>query len=178
MFLLIPAGISDEDKAGLRRRFEDIHDRDIDAALNNRITKITSIRNKNVGHQQPVNTDKSILDEPFSITDILKSVEKPRAAKFIKESPDTESVAYRRVYKFEFDQFIGRCHWDHRLDCKFLTAVLVNSNDKTYCESDGKNFCLLSFSCNKEETLPLKLDGFSSNANEIVKIWRENRLNH
>ena len=118
------------------------------------------------------------MDEPFSITDILKSLEKPRAAKFIKESPDTASVAYRRVYEFFFDQFIGRRYWDHGLDCKFLTAVLVNSNDRTYCESDGKNICLLSFSCNTEETLPIKRDGFSSNENEIVKIWRENRLNH
>ena len=178
MFLLIPAGISEDDKAGLRRRFEDIHDQDIEAALKNRITKITSIPNKNVGHQQPTNADKSILDEPFSITDILKSLDKPRAAKFIKELPDTASVAYRRVYEFFFDQFIGKRYLDHGLDCKFLTVVLVNSNNRTYCESGGKNICLLSFSCNKEETLPIKRDGFSSNENEIVKIWAENQLNH
>ena len=89
-----------------------------------------------------------------------------------------ESLAYRRVYEFEFDQCIGRRFIDHDLDCKILTAVLVNSDDKTYRESGGKNVCLLSFSCHTEETLPLQRDGFSSNANGIVKLWRGNRLNH
>ena len=106
MFLPIAAGILDQDKASLRRRFDDIHARDIREALNNRITKITSIRDKNVPHQQPINAGKSILDEPFSITDILKSLAKPRAAKFTKEYPDTASIAYKRVYEFEFDQCI------------------------------------------------------------------------
>ena len=178
MFLLIPAGISEDEKEGLRDRFEGIHNEDIEAALNNRITKITAFPDKNIGHQQLVNAEKSILDEPFSISDILKSLGKPRAAKYIKESPNTTSLAYRRIYEFFFDQYIGKRQLDNPLNCKFLTVVLVNSNNQTYCQSGGKNICLLSFSCNKQETLPIKREDFSSNENEIVKIWAANQLNH
>ena len=176
-FLLIPAGISDDEKQRLRDRFEDLHDQDIKAALNNKITKITAFPNANIGHQQLVNAQQSILDEPFSISDILKSLGRPRAAKYIKESPDTQSLVYRRIYEFFFDQYIGKRQWDTPLNCNFLTVVLVNSN-QTYCQSGGKNICLLSFSCNTHATLPIKREDFSSNENGIVKIWAANQLNH
>ena len=177
-FLLIPAGISDDEKQRLRDRFEDLHDQDIKAALNNKITKITAFPNANIGHQQQVNAQQSILDEPFSISDILKSLGRPRAAKYIKESPDTQSLIYRRIYEFFFDQYIGKCQWDTPLNCNFLTVVLVNSDNQTYCQSGGKNICLLSFSCNTHATLPIKREDFSSNENGIVKIWAANQLNH
>ena len=172
-FLPIAAGISAKDQASLQRRFNNIHAEDIREAVNNRIAKIAKIRDKNVPHQQPINAVKSVLDEPFSITDILKSLDTPRAAKFTKEFPNSDSV-----YEFEFDQCIGRRFIDHDLDCHILTAVLVNSDAQTYRESGGKNICLLSFSCHPKETLPLQPDGFSSNANGIVKLWTGNRLNH
>ena len=178
MFLPIAAGISAKDQASLQHRFDNIHADDIREAVNNRIAKIATIRDKNVAHQQPINAGKSVLDEPFSITDILKSLDTPRAAKFTKEFPNSESVAYRCVYEFEIDQCIGRRFIDHDLDCNILTAVLVNSDAKTYRESGGKNVCLLSFSCHPKETLPLQPDGFSSNANGIVKLWTGNTLNH
>ena len=177
-FLLIPAGISDNERQRLRDRFEKLHDQDIKAAINNKITKITAFADANIGHQQQVNARQSILDEPFSISDILKSLDRPRAAQFIKEWPDTDSLVYRRIYEFFFDQYIGKRQWADRLNCNFLTVVLVNSDNNTYCQSGGKNICLLSFSCNTQATLPTKREDVSSNENGIVKIWAANQLDH
>ena len=133
----------------MEKRFEKLHNRDIKAAKDD---KIAALDLKNAAHQQGLHSEKSVLDEPYSITDILKEgLAQPIVAQFTKKS--LHSVAYRQVYELQFDQYIGKWYPSDPLNCDILQIVLDDSDLKTYARS-GKNKVLVSFSTHQNFTLP------------------------
>ena len=158
------------DTRDIKSRFHRAHRKDKIDITNNRIQALP----KNLPHQTGLNSLKSILDEPYSITSIVKRVvESPKVVRFneISETPGK----YTRVYELGFDQFIGKCYPSNPLNCKVVQIVL---RDLSYREafSTGKNSCLLSFTLHKQFTIPLH--GVSTQQH-IIKYWdgRDN-VNH
>ena len=158
--------MTSEDRNKLSERFENIHLQDKNAVKDNRIARL----DKNDAHLQGYNkADKSVLDVPFSITDIVeRGVPQPKVARFLRYTDGTGR--YKRVYEIRFDQFIGKRHPSDPLNCDVVQIVIDYSKPRTIYEQ-SKNFCLLSFSLHKDFTLPLERDGCVSTADSITKVW-------
>ena len=158
--------MTSEDRNKLSERFENIHLQDKNAVKNNRIARL----DKNDAHLQGYNkADKSVLDVPFSITDIVeRGVPQPKVARFLRYTDGTGR--YKRVYEIQFDQFIGKRHPSDPLNCYVVQIVIDYSKPRTIYEQ-SKNFCQLSFSLHKDFTLPLERDGCVSTADSITKVW-------
>ena len=124
---------------------------------------------KNDAHLQGYNSEKSVLDVPFCITDIVeRGVPQPKVARFLRYTDGTGR--YKRVYEIGFDQYIGKRHPSDPLNCYVVQIVLDYSKPRTIYEQ-SKNFCLLSFSLHEEFSLPLERDGCVSTADSITKVW-------
>ena len=166
LFLPITDKLDAKERRKLEKRFETLHDKDIEAAKED---KIAALELKNAPHQQGTHSEKSVLDEPYSITDILKgALAEPIVAQFTKKS--LHSIAYRRVYELQFDQYIGKRHPSDPLNCDILQIVIDDSDIKTYAAS-GKSKVLVSFSTHQNFTLPRDRNVCVSNENCITKAW-------
>ena len=166
--------MTSEDRKKLSERFDNIHLDDKNAVKHERIARL----DKNDAHLQGYNSEKSVLDVPFSITDIVeRGVPQPKVARIIRYRDGTGR--HKRIYEIRFDQFIGRRYPSDPLNCDVVQIVLDFSKPRTIYEQ-SKNFCLLSFSLHKDFTLPLDPNGCVSTADSITKVWpdRTTYTNH
>ena len=166
--------MTSEDRKKLSERFDNIHLDDKNAVKDKRIARL----DKNDAHLKGYNSVKSVLDVPFSITDIVeRGVPQPKVARIIRYRDGTGR--HKRIYEIRFDQFIGRRYPSDPLNCDVVQIVIDFSKPRTIYEQ-SKNFCLLSFSLHKDFTLPLDPNGCVSTADSITKVWpdRTTYTNH
>ena len=159
-----------KDLRQIERRFSNAHTRDKCDVKFNRIETLP----KNIPHQIPgINVQKSILDEPFSVTALLKRIiESPKAAQYTEQNVPGLFI---RVYELGFDQFIGKRFPYQPLNCRVAQVVLKDLGFKE-AVSSGNNSCVLSFSLHQTFSIPL--NGVSTRQ-RIIKVWpRRNNVNH
>ena len=111
--------MTSEDREKLSVRFDNIHLEDKNVARDSRVARL----DKNDAHLLGYNSEKSLLDVPFCITDIVeRGVPQPKVARFLKKRDGTDR--YKRVYEIGFDQYIGRRHPSDHLNCDVVQIVL------------------------------------------------------
>ena len=157
--------MTSEDREKFTARFTNIHLEDKNAVKDGRVARL----DKNDAHLQGYNSEKSVLDVPFSITDIVeRGVPQPKVTRFLRKRDGTGR--YKRIYEIGFDQFMERRHPSDHLNCSVVQIILDFSNQCTAAEQ-GKNFCLPSFSLHEEFSLPLDPNGCVSTPECITKVW-------
>ena len=135
--LLIAGG--DKDRNHIENKFQVVHNWDKTNA-DNYANGIEAL-DKNLPHQDGVNSSKSVLDKPFCATSLLQRVvTSPKIVRF-KEYCGQPGL-YRRTYELGFDEFIGRRYPSDPLNCKVAKVVLQDNHPD---KNTQKNAFLVTF---------------------------------